>query len=480
MSERTTIGGVTYEAVGSSSSNLLLKCNGTARIQWGNKLIDLIKNGKLVSSAASAEQIFIVTDESQIKSDGIYVIDSDETSQLWISKDGKQYNLSGTELYISTSNQQNITAEQKQQAIENIGLYYNTLEDAQNAGVQNGLVYIISTKKLYTVFNGVYEEFQAQLKTIAVEEKQEQDIKGEVINSSIKIVLSISGIEYLILSDNKIYSNYPIYVDDSAQICSKHQKYRMYVENGLGYVVADNISANNEVKAKTVTTTTAISPNIVSDETETPGFKLYTQEDVSYLDIDYINAREWTPFVRGMIMMFNGQSDIPEGWAICDGQTHTYKGVTTVTPNLIGKFIKASDSSGAGTEGGSNEVTLTSDNLPEHSHPHNVHSHSISGTSITIDSSGSLSMTSSTQFVERVSSNTDVVSDNSDDTVTVISGITPTYKTINTTGGSHTHTVTITEGTISNSESTEQEKQWANTSINIEPEYYTLIFIIKL
>ena len=478
MSERTTIGGVTYEAVGSSSSNLLLKCNGTARIQWGNKLIDLIKNGKLVSSAASTEQIFIVTDESQIKSDGVYVIDSDETSQLWISKDGKQYNLSGTELYISTSNQQNITAEQKQQAIENIGLYYNTLEDAQNAGVQNGLIYIISTKKLYTVFNGVLEEFQAQLKTIAVEEKQEQDIKGEVINSSIKIVLSISGIEYLILSDNKIYSNYPIYVDDSAQICSKHQKYRMYVENGLGYVVADNISATNEVKAETVTTTTTVSQNIVSDETETPRFKLYTQEDVSYLDIDYINAREWTPFVRGMIMMFNGQSEIPEGWAICDGQTYTYKGVTTVTPNLIGKFIKASESSG--DTGGNNEITITSDNLPKHSHPHDAHSHSISGTSITIDSSGSLGMASSTQFVETVSSDTSVVSDNSDDTVTVISGITPTYKTINTTGGEHTHTATIAEGTVSASESTEQQKQWDNKPINIEPEYYTLIFIIKL
>jgi hypothetical protein len=47
MMEKTTIGGTTYDSIGSSSSNLLLKCNGTARIQWGGKLIDLIKNGKL-------------------------------------------------------------------------------------------------------------------------------------------------------------------------------------------------------------------------------------------------------------------------------------------------------------------------------------------------------------------------------------------------------------------------------------------------
>jgi hypothetical protein len=47
MNEKVTIGGISYEAVGSKSSNLLLRCNGTARIEWGDKLIDLIKNGKI-------------------------------------------------------------------------------------------------------------------------------------------------------------------------------------------------------------------------------------------------------------------------------------------------------------------------------------------------------------------------------------------------------------------------------------------------
>lgn len=57
MSERTTIGGTSYESIGSSSSNLLLKCNGTARIQWGNKLIDLIKDGKL--AVESSKDLFL-------------------------------------------------------------------------------------------------------------------------------------------------------------------------------------------------------------------------------------------------------------------------------------------------------------------------------------------------------------------------------------------------------------------------------------
>ena len=102
MSERTTIGGTVYETVGSSSSNLLLKCNGTARIQWGNKLIDLIKNGKIASGETS-ETVSIVSDESDIKTDGIYVIKKGNDAQLYIYKNGEKINLNGADLYISAS-----------------------------------------------------------------------------------------------------------------------------------------------------------------------------------------------------------------------------------------------------------------------------------------------------------------------------------------------------------------------------------------
>jgi hypothetical protein len=99
MSERTTIGGTVYESIGSSSSNLLLKCNGTARIQWGNKLIDLIKNGK-IASENSKELIFTISDESEIKSDGIYVLTKEESNQLWICKGENKYNFAEENLYI--------------------------------------------------------------------------------------------------------------------------------------------------------------------------------------------------------------------------------------------------------------------------------------------------------------------------------------------------------------------------------------------
>lgn len=61
----------------------------------------------------------------------------------------------------------------------------------------------------------------------------------------------------------------------------------------------------------------------------------------------------------GTIIMFNGTaSKIPDGWAICDG--------TNGTPNLIDRFIKASNV--AGSTGGTDSFTLTVSNLPAHSH----------------------------------------------------------------------------------------------------------------
>ena len=61
----------------------------------------------------------------------------------------------------------------------------------------------------------------------------------------------------------------------------------------------------------------------------------------------------------GTIIMFNGTaSNIPAGWAICDGNNGT--------PNLTDRFIKAGNI--AGTTGGADSFTLTVSNLPAHSH----------------------------------------------------------------------------------------------------------------
>ena len=50
IADKINMFGKTYNTVGSSDSNLVLKTKGDLKIQWGSKYIDLIKNGKIVSS----------------------------------------------------------------------------------------------------------------------------------------------------------------------------------------------------------------------------------------------------------------------------------------------------------------------------------------------------------------------------------------------------------------------------------------------
>lgn len=305
MSERTTIGGTVYESIGSSNSNLLLRCNGTARVQWGNRLIDLIKNGK-IASGDSSTHIYAISDESEIKSDGVYVLSKDGSLQLIIYIDGKQYNLTNADLYISANTKQDLTVEQRKQAIKNIGIYYPTLNDLYTSGIQEGIAYVLENKNLYTISNGVISEFEAKLKTVT-EEKENND--GDANNTSVKLILSVSDSKYIVLSEDKIMMHKPIYINKSVEFgsegASQEQGYRLYIDH-LG----------------------------------------------SHLDVDYINVRSGleATFSKGMIIMHCGNIPIPDGWAVCDGNEITYDGVSYTPPNLKDKFIKAAEETVADSE----------------------------------------------------------------------------------------------------------------------------------
>lgn len=80
----------------------------------------------------------------------------------------------------------------------------------------------------------------------------------------------------------------------------------------------------------------------------------------------------------GMVVMWDEPiSEIPVGWAICDGNNGTI--------DMFGKFpMGAIDDMSVGVEGGSASVTLTASNLPSHTHPNSStghtgdHNHNIS------------------------------------------------------------------------------------------------------
>lgn len=59
------------------------------------------------------------------------------------------------------------------------------------------------------------------------------------------------------------------------------------------------------------------------------------------------------------------RADVPDGWAICDGST--VEGQTT--PDLRGMFVMgADDKHGVDSTGGASSVTLTTNEIPSHSH----------------------------------------------------------------------------------------------------------------
>ena len=72
--------------------------------------------------------------------------------------------------------------------------------------------------------------------------------------------------------------------------------------------------------------------------------------------------------VGGIIMWSGSENSVPDGWALCNGQTkngHT-------TPNLLGRFIVCSKSGTSGynvnDKGGKDAQTLTESQMPSHRH----------------------------------------------------------------------------------------------------------------
>ena len=155
----TTMFGKAYDTVGSADRNLILQTRGDLKVKWGNKYIDLIKNGKI---NVDVDLLKKVDNKDSIYKDGVYLIEKEDKQEIWVSIGGTLVNLLGEAgtSYVSFLSKQDVKVEQKSIALSNIGFYYETLEDAQNAKIQKGIVFILNTNKFYYVKDGSLIEYK--------------------------------------------------------------------------------------------------------------------------------------------------------------------------------------------------------------------------------------------------------------------------------------------------------------------------------
>lgn len=239
--------GKNYQEAGSSSSPLLLRSNGEIKLQWGNKFIDLVKNGKINSEAK--DYIFTVDTSDEIKANGIYLVTED--SSIWINVEGTKTKLNDTNTtYVSFLTEQETTPEQKQQALTNLGLIYENIDALNKANLVTGLAYVVESNKLYLIQNKVVSEYQV-VSALPTSGKFDDltisnlTIKNDTINSS-QLILTINNIPCLQLNDNVLCS-VPFLVDKLQSINYNYNKsgFALYQDNGKSILDIDSINWRN-------------------------------------------------------------------------------------------------------------------------------------------------------------------------------------------------------------------------------------------
>lgn len=256
--------GRSYTSIGNSNSDFLIKTKGQIKIQWGQKFIDLIKDGKI-----NVDAKFIYKENSVGVKDGIYVIGND----IILKIGDQEINLIGEtgNTYVSFQNKQEATPEQKYIALNNIGFIYKNINDID---LQNGIVYVESDQKLYTILNGNISEFTVKFpnpynKQFVIQ-KSDQD-KGSllILGKGIENSLAFDSF-YIYESDNGVYmdSNGSIY-------------FRLF-NNEKVIINEQDTVFNNEVVSQMFKSKGA---------TNNSGFRLYVRDNQSTLEIDNLVVR---------------------------------------------------------------------------------------------------------------------------------------------------------------------------------------------
>lgn len=266
--------GRSYSQVGNSNSDFLIKTKGQVKIQWGNKFIDLIKDGKINSEIRF---IYSVKDKSDIGiREGIYVL---EDGSIYL----KVSNLPAIPIaeeigttYVSFLGEQETTPDQKYQALQNIGFIYKDLDSVP--ALKSGIVYVESKQKLYIINNGDLTEFSLDLpnpftKQFVVSKKDSKlgailikgegkenslafddlfvysDTEGSFIDSNGILHIKVSQFDKLTIEENRASFSVPVVASRvESSFATEDNGFRLYIANGESTLEVDNLLVRNTIR----------------------------------------------------------------------------------------------------------------------------------------------------------------------------------------------------------------------------------------
>ena len=206
--------------------------------------------------------------------------------------------------------------------------------------------------------------------------------------------------------------------------------------------------------------------------------KLLITPNHAYIGPNIIDLASSIP--SGLIAMWSGASSaIPSGWALCDGSNGT--------PDLRDRFIVGAGSSySVGNTGGSDSVTLTTAQIPSHTHAHSLTAASAGAHTHSHNFSIQLSNLSCSSAGEHSHSYSQIVTDLGGRSMSGLPGAFSTGWT--SSSGAHTHTISgsgsltgsiSSDGSHSHSISGSISSVGSGTAHENRPPYYALCFIMK-
>lgn len=208
LNQSNNMFGRCYSQAGSSGQDFLIKTKGQVKIQYGNKFIDLIKNGKI--NVDSKFIFYASTKDSIGVKEGIYYIEEDGSVYLKIASDDPILIANTDSNYVAYT-EQTPSDQERQQVLINLGIVCDSSSIPQ---LQNGFIYVTDEDQFYIVKEGELTKLKTEISnplTIQLVIDQNQNFGSLVLKNTGKN----SGINF---GNSWLYEEEGIKLESSSSI----------------------------------------------------------------------------------------------------------------------------------------------------------------------------------------------------------------------------------------------------------------------